>query len=267
LEVAVFRDFVLLGVLAFALIAAAIFKPQFFNPLSLFFICGGALAVVGFSYSGKQLRDCARAIRGLFARPQTSLQVYTGELRRLTELFRLRGLRGMESQEKHLNDAYLKYSVELLVDLHNAESIRARMEHRLTEVLGEDEVNRQILLTLGKLLPSFGLIGTLVGMVMVLGNLANQDAQSLPASLGLALLTTLYGAVAANVLVAPLLARLQATAVEREMKMRVTMDWVQMIVKGNNAALADSSNLFNSTVAEDRSWLPHWAALGLPVQR
>lgn len=46
-------------------------------------------------------------------------------------LFCLEGLRGGESQEKHLDDGYLKYGVELLVDLHNAESIRARLEDRL----------------------------------------------------------------------------------------------------------------------------------------
>jgi flagellar motor component MotA len=100
------------------------------------------------------------------------------------------------------------------------------------EALREHEINRQILSTLGKLLPSFGLIGTLIGMVILLGNLSSQDTQSLPAALGVAVLTTLYGAVSANLLVAPLLARLQAAAAEREMKMRWIKDWVLMIARG-----------------------------------
>ena len=86
----------------------------------------------------------------------------------------------METQEKHLEDSYLKYGVELLVDLHNAESIRGRLEVRFAGILGEYEVNRQILLTLGKLLPSFGLIGTLIGMVLLLGNIVTADPKSLP---------------------------------------------------------------------------------------
>src|SRR5581483_10467002 len=51
---------------------------------------------------------------------------------------------------------------------------------------------RQILATLGKLLPSFGLIGTLIGMVLLLSKISSRDPGSLPAALGLAVLTTLY---------------------------------------------------------------------------
>ena len=90
----------------------------------------------------------------------------------------------MESQEKHLEDGYLKYGVELLVDLHNAESIRARLEVRFAGTLGEYEVNRQILLTLGKLLPSFGLMGTLIGMVLLLGNIVTADPEKLAGCVG-----------------------------------------------------------------------------------
>ena len=84
--------------------------------------------------------------------------------------------------------------------------------------LGEHEIHRQMLLAMGELLPSFGLIGTLIGMVLLLGNLSTQDSQTLPAALGLAVLTTLYGAVSANVIVAPILARLQSAAVNAKPK-------------------------------------------------
>jgi chemotaxis protein MotA len=241
-EVSVLRDLIFPAAVLLALIAALTAKPQFFDPLSLLFTCGGALAVVGFSYSRKQLRDCVRAVFNLFTQPQGDLQECAAELRRLTGAFRLQGLRGMESWEKHLTDPYLKYGVELLLDLRNAESIRACMEQRFTEVLGEHEINRQILSTLGKLLPSFGLIGTLIGMVLLLGNLSNQDSESLPGALGLAVLTTLYGAVSANLVVAPLLSRLHAVAAEQEMKMRLTREWVLVFARGNGAAVPEMLN-------------------------
>jgi chemotaxis protein MotA len=266
-EVVVVREFALPGAVGIALVAAAIAKPQFFDPLSLILIFGGAFTALGFSFSSQQLRQCTRAIGDLFRRSEQGLQEYVAELSGLTEEFRLRGLRGLESREKLLHDPDLKHGVELLVDLHSAEAIRARMEQRFTAMLGAHEINRQILLTLGKLLPSFGLIGTLVGMVLVLGNLADQDTQSLPAALGLALLTTLYGALAANLLVAPLLARLQAAAVERELKMRVTRDWLQMIVQGKQAALADSLGRIWPVAIDERPWRPQWAALELPAER
>jgi chemotaxis protein MotA len=267
LEVAVFRDFALPGAVLFALGIAAMFKPQFFDPFSLSLTLGGAIIVTGFSYSRNQLKALTTALRRLFAEPDNSLQSHISDLRRLTELFRLEGLKGLETQEKHLRDSFLKYGIELLVDLHNEESIRARLEHRLVTVLGEHEISRQILLTLGKLLPSFGLIGTLIGMVMLLGNISNEDPRSLPSALGLAVLTTLYGAVSANVFVAPLLARLQSAAVEREMKMRVTKDWVIMVARGATIDIANPFTVVRPAVETDRRRMQNWAPVGLPASR
>jgi chemotaxis protein MotA len=96
------------------------------------------------------------------------------------------------------------------------------------------------------LLPSFGLIGTLMGMVLLLKNISGQHVQSLPAALSLAVLTTLYGAVLANVVVAPLAARLHAVAVETETKMRLTTEWVMMLLRGEVAAKI--ANKWNGTV-------------------
>ncbi|MGH7872985.1 MAG: motility protein A [Candidatus Binatia bacterium] len=262
-----FRNLALPGAVLFALALGAIFNPRFFDPLSLLITFGGAAAVTYFSFSEKQLRGLARAIHQLLKAPESTLATHVAELRRLSGLYRLEGLRGLENQEPYLKDGFLKYGVELLVDLHNREAIHARLEHRMLADLGEHEIHRQVLMTLGKLLPSFGLIGTLIGMVLLLGNLSTQDSQTLPAALGLAVLTTLYGAVSANVIVAPLLARLQSAAVERETKMRLTKEWVMTIMHGNATALVGTSNGRQSFALNEHLRIPHWTSLGLPAQR
>jgi chemotaxis protein MotA len=265
--VAVFRNLALPGAVFFALALGAIFNPRFFDPLSLLITFGGAALVSYFSFSEKQLRGLARAIRQLLTAPESTLASHMAELRRLSGLYRLQGLRGLENQEAHLKDGFLKYGVELLVDLHSEESIRARLEYRMLTDLGEHEIHRQMLLAMGKLLPSFGLIGTLIGMVLLLSNLSTQDSQTLPAALGLAVLTTLYGAVSANVIVAPILARLQSAAVERETKMRVSKDWVMTIMQGNANFLIDTLSGAPPVFATERLRVPHWTSLGLPAHR
>ena len=233
------RNFTLPGLIAGALLLAVFFKPEFFDPFSFSFTIGGALAVTSFSYSRQQLRGLWAAVRDLFSEAHESLEKHLAELNRLAGLFRLKGLRGLENQERHIADPYLRHAVGLLVDLHNEETIRARMEHRFTACVATHEINRQILATLGKLLPSFGLIGTLIGMVMLLSGISGRDPSSLPAALGLAVLTTLYGAVAANVLVAPLLARLQSVAIQQEIKMRLTGEWVLLLLRGEAGVIGD----------------------------
>jgi chemotaxis protein MotA len=221
------------------LIGGILVKPAFFDSLSILLTLGGATAVTCFSYSGKQLRAALRAIGAVFTARESNIQDHVTELRRLTALLRLHGLKALESQERHIRDPFLRQGVELLVDLYNEDMVRAHMEHRLACAAGEHEINRQILTTMGRLLPSFGLIGTLIGMVLLLGNLKSADLQTLPSALGLAVLTTLYGAIAANVFVAPLLARLQTIAVEQETAMRLTKDWVLMMLRGETGVIVD----------------------------
>ena len=245
--------------------AALLLRPEFFDPGSLLLTLGGALTVTWFSYTRQQLGGLWVAIHELLNGTMHSPQDHARELRRLTELFRLHGIRGLENQERHLKDGFLRYAVELLVDLHAEEKIRLRLEHRLASVAAVSEINRQILTTLGRLLPSFGLIGTLIGMVLLLSRIAALEPKGLPGALGLAVLTTLYGAVLANCAVAPILARLQSLAAEREINMNLTKEWILMIARGDSAMIADNSR---ATLLEfDREKLREWAPMGVSMQR
>jgi len=235
----VLRNFTLPGLIGCSLLLAVFFKPEFFDLFSFSFAIGGAVAVTSFSYSRSQLAGLWGALRDLFSDSRESPEKHLAELNRLAGLFRLKGLRGLENQEQHIADPYLRHAIALLVDLHNEETIRARLEHRFAACVAAHEINRQILATLGKLLPSFGLIGTLIGMVLLLSKISARDPGSLPGALGLAVLTTLYGAVAANVLVAPLLARLQSAAVQQEIRMRLTGEWVLLLLRGEAGAIGD----------------------------
>lgn len=242
------------------------FKPEFFDPISFLLTFGGALTVTGFSYSKSQLLQLWRSLGDLFEGKRQEPQGHAHELRRLTELFRLHGIRGLENQEAHLKDPFLRFGVALLVDLNNQEKIRVQLEHKLESVIAVNEINRQILATLGKLLPSFGLIGTLIGMVLLLGSLATLDAEGLPSALGLSVLTTLYGAVAANVIVAPLLARLQSVAVEMEVNMNLTKEWILIIARGDATPMRDGAAWLDHAES-DFSKLHQWGSIGLPARR
>lgn len=253
-----------IGLALIALIGLVLAR-EFFDPLSLLLTLGGALGVTYCSYSKAQIHGLWDAIRELFAKHRRTVSEHARELGRLTDLFRLHGIRGLENQERHLPDGFLRYGVGLLVDLHNEEQIRLRLEHELARVSAVAEINRQILTTLGKLLPSFGLIGTLIGMVLLLSRAAALEPKGLPAALGLAVLTTLYGAVFANVLVLPLLARIQSLAVEKENSMRLSKDWILMIARGETAMITAQRRASRLVPSSDR--LQEWEPIGLPLRR
>ena len=224
------------GFLAIALAGTSIFTPEFVNLPALLLTLGGAVLVVLCSYPQKQIQGLIQSTKALCFERSPSIRDHMSELTTLTEYFRLEGLKGLESREHRIVDPFLRRSVSMLIDLQKEDQIRATLEGEMSESISRDEMSCRILLTLGKLLPAFGLIGTLIGMVMLLHNLYAQDIQSLPQALSLAVLTTLYGAVFANILVAPLGARLGATIVEKEKRMGLTLEWAMMIIRGDNTA-------------------------------
>jgi chemotaxis protein MotA len=81
-------------------------------------------------------------------------------------------------------------------------------------------------------LPSFGLIGTLIGLVLLLRQMGGQDPEALTSSFALALMTTLYGALLANVVALPLAAKLQSVEQERKAVMRAVLEWTVALARG-----------------------------------
>jgi flagellar motor component MotA len=110
----VYRVYIIPALFVAALIAVAIVRPEFVDIRSLLLIIGGALTVTFFSCSTEQLRDLANAIVALFKEQPRPLKEYVEELARLTRLFRLEGLKALETQEPLVEDGFVRRGVGLL---------------------------------------------------------------------------------------------------------------------------------------------------------
>jgi chemotaxis protein MotA len=113
------------------------------------------------------------------------------------------------------------------------------IEHEFLLLAHRYEAARQVLLTMGKLLPSFGMVGTLIGLVLLLQQATDPDPQTLAPALAIAVLTTLYGAVLSNALVLPLAAKLQVFIHDQEMLMRLTVEGAVLIARHQPPALIE----------------------------
>jgi chemotaxis protein MotA len=141
------------------------------------------------------------------------------------------------------------------------------LEQRQAWELAQSEVHRQILGGLARLLPAFGLIGTLIGMVQLLANLASVHHKTLPAALSLSVLTTLYGALTANMVVAPLAARLQTLATEKAAKMALTRDWLLTLARGDISSVPVQQKSLASRQEAVLPLLSEWQPAALATQR
>jgi chemotaxis protein MotA len=125
----------------------------------------------------------------------------------------------------------------MIVDMRREDEVCQAVEHEFFLFAHRCESARQVLLTMGKLFPSFGMVGTLIGLVLLLRHATNPDPQTLIPALAVAVLTTLYGAVFANALVLPLAAKLQAFIQDRELTLQLTVEGAGLIARGQAPAV------------------------------
>jgi chemotaxis protein MotA len=245
----VVRFILVATILAGGLITGGTVWPEFLNLPSLLITLGGTLTVTLLTFSWTQLRELGRALHSLWTKEWQTAEERTAELERLAHLYRLEGPRGLESQEGNITDPFLGQGIRMVVDLHKEEDIRNSLESEFSAFFSRYQVAREILLMAGKLLPAFGLIGTLIGFVLLLRQISDLNPHTLASALSIAVLTTLYGALLANVFVLPLAAKLHSFEHEREAIMRFTLEGIVLLARGEAPSTIGRrlSGLFPST--------------------
>jgi chemotaxis protein MotA len=239
MEVRMIRtQWILIGTVGLALVAVGWDTLQsFINLPSLAITLGGTLAATCFSYSWETLRELGVVIHVVLTSRSSSPQEQLATIVQLAHLNHLGGLRALESREPNLHDPLLQHAVSMIVDMRREDDIQSAIEQEFFLFAHRYEAARQVLLTIGKLLPSFGMVGTLIGLVLLLRQATDPDPQALAPALAVAVLTTLYGAVFSNALVLPLATKLQAFIQDREMIMRLTLEGMVLVARSQPPAV------------------------------
>lgn len=202
---------------AFLLILTAIViggRPgAFFDLPSIFIVFGGTFGVTVACFS---LRDIAVAVRvvgqTVFRASRDPVEV-ARHLMQLSDAARRKGHLSLQDHLPELMNSGLLYrGVAMVVDGSEAAEVE-RIMHSELEATTERQVRTVgVLRKAAEISPAMGLIGTLVGLVQMLGNL--EDPSTIGPSMAVALITTFYGAVLANLVFIPLAAKLERNASE-----------------------------------------------------
>jgi chemotaxis protein MotA len=135
----------------------------------------------------------------------------------LSGIARKDGMMALEGQE--VPDKFFQKGLQMLVDGADESKLVTQLNKEIKSMLKRHESNQTAIKAWIDLAPAMGMVGTLIGLVLMLGNMA--DPKAIGPAMAVALLTTMYGAIIANVLFMPLLTKLegytQYEAVYREM--------------------------------------------------
>ncbi len=209
----------LMGVLlGFGLFFAAIAMATdnylgFVSGASVLMVVGGTTAAAYMSYQPRYVGLAFKAIWWMIRKPKSTREGLNTEILRLIQwayLVQSKGLPALENEIKKLqtSEPLVKYCAELVATGYKPEDIRKMLDTAVEAHFERKTVPVAVLKQMASAAPAFGMIGTLVGLVVMLQGLSG-DIANLGAGLSVALLTTLYGVVFARMVFMPAALKLQ----------------------------------------------------------
>ena len=219
----------LLGILLAMLIDGNAIGPLI-GPSAFVLVMSASIGAGIMAYRKTELSMMPRAwIKALRSKPPEVQDTIT-ELARLAELARREGMLALERKQAELDDRFLELGVQLLVDGVDEKVVRETLE---IEMAATDERHRTAIdffKGLAGYAPTFGMVGTVIGLINMLGNL--EDPEQLGRGMALALLTTLYGVLIGNLLFNPVAARLERLNETEMAALEVAIDGILSIRSG-----------------------------------
>lgn len=205
----------------------------FIDPASMAIVAGGAVAAVLISFPLGQVLKIVGVLKKAFFSKAPNPVEYVTTLVRLAEIARRDGILSLESQLSEGNhDEFLTRGLRMAIDGQDPSVIEAALE-REVEALMERHANGKALFDqLAKYAPAFGMIGTLIGLVIMLQNMSDPD--QLGPAMAVALITTFYGSFIANVFAMPIADKLGLRSMEEVATKMLIIRGVMSIQAGDN---------------------------------
>ena len=208
----------------------------FLNGPSLLVVLGGTVMVTMMKFSlGKFLGAASIAVKAFLNKP-TNAEDLIQESVELAKAARQGGLLALEDRE--IADDFMKNGLGLLIDGHPAETVRTMLQMDLNETLKRHSDGQDIFRAIADVGPAMGMIGTLIGLVQMLANM--DDPKQIGPAMAVALLTTLYGAILANMFAGPIADKLAVRSREENTSKSLIIDALLSIQGGQNPRIIAS---------------------------
>ena len=199
---------------------------------SIFVVIGGLIAATMISYPLKTLQGLGKSIAICFQTKDVDLTKDVEMIISVANVARREGILALEETVKDMDDAFLKKGIMLIIDGSDAELVRSIMEAEMSFIAERHGSWQSVLLQMSAFSPAFGMIGTLIGLINMLQDLA--DVSSLGPNMAVALITTFYGCVLANLLFTPFAKKLKVMSDEEFLRKELLLEGILSIQDGEN---------------------------------
>jgi chemotaxis protein MotA len=218
---------------AFGLVAVGLILSggglEFLNLEGFLLVAGGTFGATLVHHSPADMRRSFELAREAFFVSRLSPIHRMKELVRISQRVKQEGMLILEDEVARQDDGFLRLALDISVDTQPERDIKRILE---TEIITSNEAAQrasQVFQVMGTYAPALGLIGTLIGLIKLMGQL--NDPSTVGPAMSLALVTTLYGAVFANMVFLPISGKLRLRNDEQSLMKAMTVEGILSIVR------------------------------------
>ena len=210
---------------------------QYVSPGSLLIVLGGTFAATLVQFGIYDLKQASQAFRNILFN-----RVYLPEHRihylvDLAHSVRKDGLLVLEQAGEDAEDHFLRLALEITVDGQGADNVKRILENEQRSTADRHRRAINVFQTMGSYAPAMGLIGTLIGLIQLLGAL--DDPATVGPAMSVALVTTLYGAILANLVFLPIAGKLRNRSDEEGLIKKITIEGMIGISKNESPIVVE----------------------------
>lgn len=226
----------------------------FWDAQSLAITLGGSFAAVLITYSISDVKLLGK----LFLQSTKEIQVSNSEIISKFALIstkaRKEGLLSLEEEINDLGDDYMKKGLQMVVDGVDGETIEQILELEIEQMEERHKKGVNIFRTWGEYAPAFGMVGTLLGLIKMLANLGG-DTASIASGMSIALITTFYGSVLANLLFLPIANNLDVKSKKEALVREMMLEGILSIQAGVNPRVVEEKLITYLSPGEKLAYL------------
>jgi chemotaxis protein MotA len=207
-----------------------------FSIAGLIIVFGGVIAAAFMSFPTSEVRKALRAIQAMLRQPHATQADLRPDMKDILHWARVIKPNGLGALRAHLaeesaKNPFINYGLNMVLSEYRPEDVRSMMETAADASYDRDCIPVDVLRAMTSHAPAFGMVGTLVGMIVMLCEL-NEDIASTGSALAVAFLSTLYGVVSARMIYMPAAARLQQVVDDRQRRHALITEGMVMLVRG-----------------------------------
>ncbi len=199
---------------------------------SVAIVFGGTIAALMISFPGKSFKKVLKHLKIVILPKKYDPQKYIEQIVEFAKEARVNGLLALEDKLSETKDKFLKNSLLMVVDSVEPEKVRMMLNKELDSLEERHYQDMEFYTKASEYAPSFGMAGTLIGLINLLANM--EDQAKLASSMSVALVTTFYGVLLANLFFKPVGNKLKIRHDEEYLCKLIISEGVQAIQDGDN---------------------------------